>query len=129
MKLLKLRMVKSIPKQLIINLMQILKFINILFICLQTSICNSQTPDLIVPFTSDIGYPNSIDLSSGEYSVWYKTANGPTNQITKPFILIKGIDFFEIIPSLATTAEDIYLRMNKIENNFLQIILDRLVMT
>jgi hypothetical protein len=62
-----------------------------------------------VPFQSN-------GLASGRYTIFYKTT-GNTTQLTKPIIIVEGIDFFEQFPALATTENDILDRLNRPESH------------
>jgi hypothetical protein len=56
---------------------------------------STPAPDDSVHFPALLPYQvNGInEFGSGSYALWYKTGNGPTNQITRPLILFEGIDF------------------------------------
>jgi hypothetical protein len=62
-----------------------------------------------IPFQSN-------GLASGRYTIFLKTT-GNTTQLTKPIIIIEGIDFFEQFPALATTEDVILDLSNKPESH------------
>lgn len=71
-------------------------------------------PNLIAPCVATIPYLSQ--QGTGEYHVWYKTANGNTNALTRPIIFIEGIDFFEYDPALAINPAAVYDQINSVQS-------------
>lgn len=83
------------------------------FLFADYSAANCQTAiTATVPFQSNA-------LATGTFRIFLKTAGGNTAQLTRPIIIVEGIDFFEQFPALATTEIDVINRLNEDESHFL----------
>ena len=70
-------------------------------------LCFSQT-------TITATIPHYGATASGTYQIYPKTGNGNPGEITRPVIIVEGIDFFEDI-----SEDDVYDRLNTAESLFL----------
>ena len=76
------------------------------FLLADYSAANCQTAiTATVPFQSNA-------LATGRFTTFLKTDNGNTAQLTRPIIVIEGIDFFERFPALATDEDDVLGLLN-----------------